>query len=87
MRVSDTASADQRRPTLVRTLALLLCVAVLAGAFAALVAADGAVRWLAALVAAAAALATLVAAVRLFAALSLRLHTPGGQRRSGGPRV
>ena len=56
--------------------ALVVCVALLAGSFAVAFAADGGLRWVAALVAVAAAAATLVAAVRLFAALSLRLHPP-----------
>jgi hypothetical protein len=75
VRVSDTDSAS----TLRRVLVLVVCVAVLGGAFAVLVAADGALRWLAGVVAAAAALATLAAAVRLFASLSLRLE-PGDKR-------
>ena len=62
-------------------LVLLVCVAVLGGAFGVLVAADGALRWLAGVVAAAAVLATLVAAVRLFAALSLRLEPRDDRRR------
>ena len=77
MRVSDTDSP----PTLRSVLVLVACVAVLGGAFAVLVAADGALRWLAGVVAAAAVLATLAAAVRVFAALSLRLEPRDDPRR------